>query len=155
MKRERAIQLLVMGGMFSVFLLPPEESFFPLSRYGMFATERPTLEPLPFVELELDSGQKHKIASGVWNRGGISSARNQLQLQLRRSDQEQQQFCRYLAHQISSWLEKKAEKGVMLRVKGGQFDRKDVVHAQEIVPVHAKTIVECPLNKHQENGERE
>ena len=145
MKTDQLIQIIVIGGMLSILLLPTDEIYFPLSRYAMFASERPDLEPLPFVEVELLSGTVQRVPAGVWNRGGVSSARNQLQYLLRREHSEQLEFCQHLVDEVSRWLNLKSEEGTVVRISGGQFDRKSVFRPEALRPLHSKVILECPV----------
>ena len=130
--------------LFSVFLLPNQERFFPLSRYAMFANTRPPLEPLPFLEVDLENGSTERVDIRLWSPGGVSNGRNLLQSLLGKRRQEKHKICIMLAQKIAPHFVHPS-KANQLHIVGGQFDVHDVVRQGTIKPVHAKRMYSCSI----------
>ena len=131
--------------LFSVFLLPNKEVFFPLSRYAMFANQRPQLEPLPFLEIERENGTRARVDIRLWSPGGVSNGRNLIQSLLGKRRKDMHKTCLMLAKKIAPHFETPS-KAVRLNIMGGQFDLADVLKQETIQPVNAKKIYSCPIS---------
>ncbi len=131
--------------MISIFWIPKDEDYFPLSKFPMFATHRPTLEPLAYVEVIFSDGNYQNVPVQYWNRAGSSNARTQLQTIPEKSMIERHRFCVDLTEKLSDWFGKQSEIVTELRIVGGRFRRTDVLSQMPIQPVNSVIIHSCPV----------
>lgn len=136
---------LVLGGVLTVVPFKDDERWFPLSRYPMFAFNRPNRETLPYVDVVLADGDRRRLGYTWWTAGGVSTARNQLERMEDGPRGPQSVFCNRVAARIAASTDTWARQAKTVQVRSGTFQARRIIHDSDASPRTTRTLAECPV----------